>query len=225
MSVRLFYVDDSGANDTGFITYSWVELAVEDWRGCLRNWLDWRHRLFAAHQIAISYELHATKFLGARGNPTTDPAWNRDPRNRQLVVEDGLGVLSEMATITMGTVYRSHVAKRRYGIERGEVYFKMLEIIDARLRAAGDLGIVVMDGDGTDPAYRKAHRRLKLATRAIIEDPGFQPAHESQFVQIADLVAYVTYQHLLQHPAKEFTWPWYARYLAGHHSLGGYTEV
>jgi hypothetical protein len=40
--LRLFYVDDSGAEVSGFATYSWIEFLVEDWKPGLRQVLDWR---------------------------------------------------------------------------------------------------------------------------------------------------------------------------------------
>lgn len=70
-----------------------------------------------------------------------------------------------------------------------------------------------MNGDGTDTGYAKAHRELKLATRSIIEDPLFQGSHLSQPVQVADLTAWTTYQHLLRHPGKRQFWGWYEQYL------------
>jgi hypothetical protein len=45
LPVRLFYVDDSGAPNTGWVVYSWIECAVADWRHGLRWWLDLRKRL------------------------------------------------------------------------------------------------------------------------------------------------------------------------------------
>lgn len=76
-------------------------------------------------------------------------------------------------------------------------------------RLAGELGILYMDGDGTDRSYVAAHRELKLATRSLIEDPAFQHSHSSHLVQFADLVAYAGYQHVLQLPEKRFAWSWY----------------
>jgi hypothetical protein len=40
--------------------------------------------------------------------------------------------------------------------------------------------MIVMDGNGEDPAYYDAHRGLRLARRRIIEDPLFQHSHRSQ---------------------------------------------
>ena len=67
----------------------------------------------------------------------------------------------------------------------------------------------VMDGDGTDASYLSAHRGLAVRRRSLIEDPFFQHSARSQWVQIADLVAYAGYQSVAQLPQKKFTWHWY----------------
>ncbi|MGW2563014.1 hypothetical protein ACWCXB_27930 [Streptomyces sp. NPDC001514] len=49
----------------------------------------------------------------------------------------------------------------------------LLEDLDGRLGAAGAHGIIVMDGDGSDQAYQREHRKLRLRTRHIVEDPWY----------------------------------------------------
>jgi hypothetical protein len=81
--------------------------------------------------------------------------------------------------------------------------------------------MVFMDGDGTAAGYHDAHRALKLDHRHVIEDPLFVPAHRSAWVQMADLVAWTAYQHLLRHPGKRFAWEWYDRHLRASDINGG----
>jgi len=184
VAVRLLYMDDSGTVDTGLISYSWLNMDIAEWNRCPRLVLDWRHRISQQHGIPVRYELHSTKFLGGRGDPSLDPRWNRSKANRNAVVIDGLAQLAGLPSVQLGTAYRRTTATgRRYGSERADVYVKTVELLDAMLTDQGDIGIIVMGGNGTDPSYRQAHRSLKLATRSIIEDPTFQPAHESQLVQ------------------------------------------
>mgnify|MGYP001677526960 FL=1 len=61
---------------------------------------------------------------------------------------------------------------------------------------------------------------LNLKTRNIIEDPFFINSHTSQWIQVADLIAYSAYQCVLHSPAKEFTWDWYPR-LKARDAYGG----
>jgi Protein of unknown function (DUF3800) len=81
--------------------------------------------------------------------------------------------------------------------------------------------MIFMDGDGSDQGYYSAHRALKLADRHVIEDPLFQVSHRSQWVQMADLVAWSAYQALQRSPDRRFAWNWYDDYLAAHDANGG----
>ncbi|WP_144053131.1 DUF3800 domain-containing protein [Microbacterium sp. UCD-TDU] len=208
--VRLIYVDDSGAERSGYATFSWLELRIDDWQVALREVLDWRHRLAREQQIPVIYELHATKFVNGRGDPSLDPSWNRHKAKRSLVVDDAFRMLAAAPWLSVGTVYsQTSLRGRAFADERSRVYGELVTRLDQRLTAAGELGILYMDGDGTDRSYVAAHRELKLATRSLIEDPAFQHSHSSHLVQFADLVAYAGYQHVLQLPEKRFAWPWY----------------
>jgi hypothetical protein len=89
----------------------------------------------------------------------------------------------------------------------------MVNHLDDRLRAAGDFGLIFMDGDGSDSSYYRPHRSLELNARRVIEDPLFHDSRRSQWVQMADLVAYATYIHLFRPPSKEFAWHWYEQHL------------
>ena len=226
MGVRLFYVDDSGAEVTGFVLYGWVEVDVTAWSRVLHGWLDFRHDLAARHQIPAAFELHATEFVGGRGQPSLDPAWNRSKAARAAVAEESLAFLGAGPALSVGSTYRRTDARgREYRAQRIAVYERLVALLDERLNADGDLGIVIMDGDGRDPSYASVHRRLKLAHRSIIEDPVFAHSTASQWVQMADLVAWTTYQHLLRREGKEFAWPWYQKYLSDSDVLGAPRQV
>lgn len=220
--VRLFYVDDSGAPETGWIIYSWIECAIVDWNEGLRCWLDLRKTLFADRRIPPSYQLHTTKFLNGRGNPSTDPTQNASKQIRRQVIEQALGTIGGTPVLGVGTAYRHTAARGKlYARERTRLYELLVARLDSRLTAAGELGIVFMDGNGSDGSYHAAHRALKLRHRRLIEDPQFLPAHKSQWVQMVDIVAYSAYQGLLRHPAKQFAWNWYNHYLAAMDVNGG----
>lgn len=68
-----------------------------------------------------------------------------------------------------------------------------------------------MDGDVSDGSYITAHRGLLLSTRSLVEDPAFQHSSRSQWVQLADLIAYAAYQSLQRADEKRFAWDWYER--------------
>lgn len=148
--------------------------------------------------------------------------WNRRKRLRQLVAEQALAAISASGYITVGTVYRCETGRRhKHSLAASELYAAMVHHIDHRLTAASEFGVVIVDGDGTDTTYRSAHRALPLETRHVIDDPLFQDSHVSQWVQMADLVAYAAYLHLLQPPGKEFAWGWHDGYLRACDVNGG----
>ncbi|WP_338672056.1 DUF3800 domain-containing protein [Streptomyces sp. SCSIO 30461] len=210
MAGRIFYIDDSGAESTGFIVYGWAEINLAHWSAALRCWLDFRKKLYTDTGIPADYELHATSFIPGRSNPSTHPEWNRQKRLRGPVVQNALATIEIMPGTRAGAVWRHTTKKgRAYYGERAAVYEGLLHRLDYDLAATGDHGIIVMDGDGTDTAYQREHRKLKLATRHIVEDPWFIGSHTSQPVQAADLLAYTAYQRVLRHPGKRFMWHWW----------------
>ncbi|MDQ3576966.1 MAG: DUF3800 domain-containing protein, partial [Actinomycetota bacterium] len=194
--------------------YSWIECTFANWHSGLRAWLDLRKSLYAEYQIPPSAELHATKFIAGRGNPSQNPGVNMSKRARQDVAEMALTVIGTCPELQVGTVYRQTLARRKsYAVERDAVYAELVDHLDTRLSLAREHGMVVMDGNGTATGYYGAHRGLKLSSRSLVEDPMFVPAHRSAWVQMADLVAWTAYQGLQRHPGKGFAWRWYDQYL------------
>jgi hypothetical protein len=217
--MRLFYVDDSGAESSRTVVFGWVELLVTDWRPALRMWLDWRQALNSSVGLPASYELHGTKFANGRGRPTgTD--WDHHKAHRSTTMVDALSTIARLPGVQAGAIYRKVPARTKYYDGKATAYADLVAMLDQRLTNAGELGMVVMDGDGTDPLYRTTHRGLKLATRSIIEDPIFQGSHLSQWVQMADLVAYSAYMAVLQAPGKAALWGWYPDLLGPTSSTG-----
>ncbi|MFE9455742.1 DUF3800 domain-containing protein [Streptomyces californicus] len=214
MATRLFYLDDSGSVDTGLIVYGWFETDIVHWSKALRCWLDFRKKLYRETGIPADFEIHATRFVNGRDRPSADPKWNRFKGNRQVVAQEALAVLAPMPGARTGAAFRRTDKKGpAYSQERAAVYEATLRRLDRQLAAAGDHGIIVMDGDGSDPSYQREHRKLKLATRHIVEDPWFAASDSNQPVQIADLLAYTAYQSILRHQGKRFMWDWWSQYL------------
>jgi hypothetical protein len=224
---RLFYVDDSGAEDTGWAVFAWIECTFPSWCGALRAWLDLRKTLYAEYRIPPAAELHATQFINGRGKPSQNPGVNMSKKARHDVAEQALATICACPDLQVGAVYRQTSARKKaYAVEREATYAGLVDHLDTRLAAAGEHGMVIMDGNGThSTGYYGAHRGLKLNSRNLIEDPLFVPAHRSAWVQMADFVAWTTYQGLQRHPGKQFTWNWYDQYLRGCDVNGGPVAV
>jgi hypothetical protein len=60
---HMFYTDDSGDLDVGWIVYGWLELAAADWDAVLKCWLTFRKKLVADYGVPTSQELHTTAFV------------------------------------------------------------------------------------------------------------------------------------------------------------------
>jgi hypothetical protein len=218
----MFYIDDSGAEDTGWIVYAWIEVTPAQWSAALRYWLDMRKELYAKFLIPVATELHATKIAGGRSDPSTDPTVNRSKARLREALQDSLRSIQASPPLQIGAVSRQTTARgKRYHQERQSLYAALVAHLETRLEFADGFGMVFMDGDGTDRGYNSAHRDLKLATRRVIEDPVFQSSHTSQWMQMADMTAWTTYQGLLRYPGKEWVWNWYDLYLHGCDVNGG----
>ncbi|WP_424532517.1 DUF3800 domain-containing protein [Sphaerisporangium viridialbum] len=213
-TMRMFYIDDSGSESSGWIVYSWIECTSSRWNAGLRGWLDLRKQFSAQFAIPTSTEIHSTSFAGGRGNPSMDADWNRHKRNRGEVMRMALTQIGSAPELRVGSLYRRTTETRKeYAAQRADVYEKLVDHVDARLGAAGEHGIIFMDGDGTDTSYARAHRGLKLDHRNLIEDPLFQHSKRNQWIQMADIVAWSAFQYLQRSPSRSFAWDWYPTYL------------
>lgn len=223
---RLFYIDDSGSPNDGYVIYSWIEVTPSRWPAGLRHWLDLRKRLYAKYQVPPATEIHTTKLIGGRDMPAIGGSLNTSKAERRDFVRDALEGIGQNTDVRIGSVYRVTTARgRAYNAERAAVYQLLIKHLDDRLNDANEFAMIFMDGDGSDPTYFREHRDLKLATRRILEDPLFQHSHVSQWVQMADLAAWTTYQALERHAGKPYAWSWYDDYLRGSDVNGGPVQL
>lgn len=223
--MRLIYIDDSGSEPAGIVVYGWVEVDEAGWRQGLGSWLDWREAQWLEHRVGKTVEIHSTSFVNGRGRPSLDDAWNASKAARRAAFDDAFARLARGPHLEVGAVY-SRTTKRRgdYRAEKMRVYAELVALLDARCAHDGALGIIVMDGDGTDQGYAQAHRALRLSRRSIIEDPLFQHSNRSHWLQMADMIAYAAYQEVLAEPAKAFAHHWFPM-LRGVDVLGGPRQV
>lgn len=225
MQTRLFYIDDSGAGHTGYAVYAWLTCDITAWTAGLAAWSAFRRALDDEHGIPPDHELHARQFLAGRGRPSRRPSWNLRRSNRIDVAQRALRVIAGCDALTVGAAYRRFTKPTHLGIARAGLYRRVLATLDGELVDADSVGLVFVDGDGSDPAYRAAHRSLDHRSRRIIEDPMFQASHRSQWMQMADLVAYAAYQSLLKDPSRQFCWNWYDEYLRTSDPRAGPVEL
>lgn len=113
----------------------------------------------------------------------------------------------------MSAVYRRGSPSDFAGTKR-LLYGDLITRFESELTEKDSLGLVIMDGDGSDTAYRTTHRRLPLSHRRVIEDAIHVDSRTSQLVQMADLVAWCANVTVDRHENNQFAWDWYATYLS-----------
>ncbi|WP_168200976.1 DUF3800 domain-containing protein [Allokutzneria sp. NRRL B-24872] len=198
--MRLVHVDDSGTVDRqlapgGLMLFSFLAICPTTWYHVRWPWLAFRRTLDATIGLPSGYELHGVKFLGGRGRPRgrNNPDIPRDERLRLFKLAlDTIAALPglELTSLAVRTT------------DRELAYDRCLR---HRLLSTGPSTphVIVVDGDGTDPTYRRVHRSIQEGRDglpALIEDPMFQPSAAHQMIQMADLVAYAAFQQLVANP-------------------------
>src|SRR5919198_1348266 len=158
MRTRMYYVDDSGAGETGYAVFSWITCDIAAWHTGLAAWLALRRRFFVDYKIPPSYELHASVFVNGRGRPSLNVAWNLHKANRVEATKLALSAIADCPELTVGTVYRRFRRPGGLGEARNELYGRLVDRLDHQLADGGELGLIFMDGDGSDRNLAEAHR-------------------------------------------------------------------
>ncbi|RLP75554.1 DUF3800 domain-containing protein [Mycetocola tolaasinivorans] len=228
---RLIYVDDSGRPQSGLVVYGWIEFSPDRWASILKSWLDMRKKLWREFSIPVTQELHTTAYVNGRGRIARKvpdrhmqngvPYWKDFGR---AVAVECLKTLRSAEGLRVGAVWRQGTPEDFFRTKH-ETYAALVSRFERRLRESDSLGLVIMDGDGSDSSYRSTHRRLKLTERRVIEDAIHLDSRSSQLVQIADLVAWCANAHIDRHDANEFAWEWYSTHLAERDTARGPQEI
>lgn len=233
---RLIYVDDSyDEKHSGFIVFAWVEVRPEAWRVGLRAWLELRKDLFREFTIPPSQELHATQFVSGRGCHVTEASAldqkYLDESGEALKKDVGRAVavkcleaIRDCEHLRVGAVF-TQTDKRgpEFAQERYALYERLINHWDCEHAEAGTFLMVTMEGE--DRHFLEAHRRLSLDERHLIEDPAMHDSSSSQWIQMADLVAYLALKSLNRHKSANFCWDWYNDYLSSSDVNGGITRL
>jgi hypothetical protein len=217
---RMIYIDDSGHPQSGLIVYGWIEFHPDHWHEVLRSWLTHRKSLWAHYGIPVTEELHMTHYALGRGRISQRPPrrfihgsqtyWKDLGRE---VAQKSLETMRSTEGLRVGAVYRQG-ARENYAAHRAETYAKLIACFEAEMDGSTSLAMLFMDGDGSDPTYRTAHRQLRLRDRRIIEDPVYTDSKSSQLMQMADHVAWCANASIARVSQHRFAHDWYSRYLA-----------
>ncbi|MFF5230220.1 DUF3800 domain-containing protein [Dactylosporangium sp. NPDC000521] len=209
----VFYVDDSGSENAGYTTFTWIRVNPAHWAAATSRWLGFRATLRQRHGIPASVRLHATELAGGRGRTAHEHAW-RPGRTGLAIIRAGLDAIATLPGITIGTAYRRTTARgRAFEADKQSLYQRLTATLNTALDDEDAYGTVVMDGDGTNTGYTQGHRSLPRQGRRLIEDPFFRHASASQWVQIADFAAWSAYRSLNATERRARTASWYEQIL------------
>ena len=218
---RLIYMDDSGDPRTGLAVFGWIELAPWDWADVLGTWLAHRKRMDQKYSVPVSKELHMTQFVLGRGRIAkqipdafvSDDGQSEWKKLGEQVAVEGLDTIRSCHGIRVGSVFRRGEPDKLHTTKHG-LYADWLAELESELKTNDESAIVFMDGDGTEKAFRRAHRDLPRQSRRVIEDPIFLDSKSSQLIQMADHVAWSANSFLMQVPKHSFAHGWYSELLA-----------
>ncbi|MFI5616288.1 hypothetical protein [Streptomyces sp. NPDC051567] len=199
-------MDDSGIPQEGFALYSWIGVSDDGATAAERCWLDFRAELHEDLGVPVDYEMHAHKFISGRGRPG---GANPTKSDRRRAAQRALDTIAGLPGVSVGCVYVRQ--PYRSATPRKAAFDGLLRTLDRLLSEHGCDGRVIIDGDGTDPMYGDRH--FDLEPECIPAAPTAVPAHESTWIQMADLVAYTACHAIARNPDREFMWHWYTRHL------------
>lgn len=216
----MIYIDDSGHPKSGLAVFGWIEFSPDHWGSVLRCWLDTRKRLWREFSIPVTQELHTTEYVNGRGRISKRvpdrhvhagyPHWKDFGRE---VAHECLETLRCAEGLSLGAVYRRG-DPRLLAQTKQSLYGDLVSHFEGELAKKDSLGMIFMDGDGSDSTYRTTHRGLSLAERRVIEDAIHIDSAGSQLVQMADLVAWCANTTIDRHEKNSFASDWYGDYLS-----------
>ena len=135
-----------------------------------------------------------------------------------------LEAIRDCPDISVGAVWMQTTERGPgFAVKKHALYDRLLIDLDSRLADDDVHAMITMDGE--EKRFLESHRRLKLDTRHVIEDPAMHDSKRSQWVQMADLVAYTALISLNRHQHNEFGWEWYATHLKDSDVNGGIREL
>ena len=217
---RLHYLDDSGEPKTGLAVFGFVEVEPSSWVPIHESWLDLRRMLWREYGVPIYTELHTSHYVHGRGRISKHVP-SRHVHNGEAYWKD-FG--RELATICLdhlrsaeGLIIRSYFRRgvpENLAETKRELYKSFLDAKESELLERREMGLVFVDGDGSDKSFRAVHRGRDSSKRMVIEDAIHLDSSDSHFIQMADIAAWTALAAIESNRRNEFAASWYETYLA-----------
>ena len=194
-NMYFIYIDES--YDQTHYAYSAVFINAFMWNQYFKNLSDWRRRWFDDYGIPSNYELHATDFVGGRGEY---PA-KKDKAYRADLFYEAIGLIENMKGVS---VINAITPSKK---EHLELFAVMLNSINKKLEAQKATGILICD-EGNENKLTSIVRKMKkqnhipynssgstsgtrnIPLDRIVEDPLFKTSESSYFIQLSDFLAF-----------------------------------
>lgn len=187
--MHLVYIDDS--KDENSCCFSAIIIPSERWTEALDHLIAFRRQIKQSHGIYTTIELHATDWLGGRGNVAPQTV-RRDERARIFQA-----ALRHFTGLPDCSIINAHGLRRN-----DELLFERLcNRIQENMRRRDSRALIISDeGKNYDGLVRRMRRHNPITGRfggvlsrpidRIIEDLVYRKSERSLFIQAADFCAF-----------------------------------
>lgn len=193
--MHIVYIDDS--KDGKNICFSAVIIPADEWLNTLNLLVEMRRAMKESDGIYMKKELHATDWLGGRGNV----AENAVPKGARARLYEF--VLKTIANLPGIQIINAHSRKSN----EMELFSRLLNRINKNVQIAGSRTIVFSDeGKNYDGLLRRMRRfnptpsayggwssgkaSKNFPLERILEDIVYRDSAKSYFIQVADFCVY-----------------------------------
>jgi hypothetical protein len=192
-SMYLIYIDES--YDKTHFVYSAIFIDAFAWNTYFDHVLKWRKEWFEKYQIPLDFELHATDFVGDRG----EFPLNRNKLFRSTLFHEAIGRIELIDNIKIINAITQEKKKHI------RLFEYMLNRINRTLETLNAYGVLICD-EGNENTLTSMVRKMKkenhipsqvdldkvrnIPLERIIEDPLFKTSKSSYFIQLADFLAF-----------------------------------
>jgi hypothetical protein len=217
---HMIYMDDSGRPQNGLAVLGWIDFHPDHWSSVLGQWIETRKLLWREYGIPVRKELHTTAYVNGRDriSKRIPSKYVHDEKTywKDFGIDVALTCLHTLSSIEGLAIGSSFNQAHDGGIHvtKMHLYEDYLENFELELSRENALGLVFIDGNGNDQIFMKAHRKLARTNRLILEDPIHMNSKHSQFIQMADLVAWTAFAEVHESRDVRFAKNWYSEYLS-----------
>ena len=151
----LIYIDES--YDETHFAYSAMFINAFKWNFYFNHLLEWRREWFQKYQIPLGYEVHATDFVGGRGQHPT----NRNKMHRARLFYEVIGRIERIEGVQIINVITDDKKKHLM------LFGRMLNRANRTLQEKNAIGILICD-EGNENKLTSMVRSMKKETSFLL---------------------------------------------------------